>query len=99
MPAHAHTHISSTPIALSCPRGNMMNWTSFCGEAERWMLLVLLFKDIIQDPLQVCPIPTLRAEAVFICATFSPEKKYAYMNVYREPEGDKNKKKYCKDSL
>lgn len=41
--AHAHTHISSAPITRSCPRGNIMNWTFFCGEEERWMLLLLLF--------------------------------------------------------
>lgn len=34
--------------------------------------------------------PTLGGEAAFICTVFSPGKKYAYMNVCREPGGDKN---------
>lgn len=83
---HIHTHIS-LPVTLSCLRITLMNWTARCGEAVRCMFLLLLCGDIAEDPLQVCP--TLWAEVVFVCVTFSSEKNYAYMIVDWEPGGNK----------
>lgn len=86
--AHTCTHTSPFLLPLAVPElPGGAGWLSmgklkggcYCCSLEA--LLKILSRHA----------PTLGAEGAFIRTIFSPGKKYAYMNLYREPGGDKKR--------